>query len=130
MDILPIGGEYYAGRVRYLGGAALSSAPVVVLHSLSTRKYYHATVTVAPAGEVGHDATFPAAVTARMLPGVYALEVYADSNMTKLIAYDEYAARAERVAKTSSETDNTSAQPQPQINVEVEESESASESWS
>ena len=109
MDILPIVGEYYAGRVRYLGGAALQSAPVVVLHSKSTRKFYRATVEAAPTGSVGHDATFPATVTARMLPGVYALEVYADNAMTQLIAYDEFAVRAERVAKTTGETDNTSA---------------------
>ena len=107
MDILPIGGEYYAGRVRYLGGAALQSAPVVVLHSKSTREYFKAKVVAAPAGAVGHDATFLPAVTAVMKPGVYALEVYADNNMTQLIAYDEFAVRAERVAKTTTETDKT-----------------------
>ena len=90
-------------------GTPLDYAPYVTLHNLQTKKYYVADSVTPNEDEVSYDAAFSAAVTVRMTPGLYNLEIYTDSTMRTNIAYEEDWAHAIVVDPTPGQENDSSA---------------------
>lgn len=73
-------------------GTPMTSAPFVTLHSVEKGEYFVADVVQPNEDGATYDAAFTAAVTSRMSPVLYDLEVYADSSMATMLHYiSEYA---------------------------------------
>ena len=90
-----IGSDFDELRVRPKG-FTFSRAPYVVLFNKQKRMYYEADL-LQPNG-TAYDVTWTSEVTSEMIPGIYALEVYADDSKTKLLKYQEVYAQAITVA--------------------------------
>lgn len=86
-------GSDFAGLNFYnLDGTPMTSAPYVTLHSVATGEYFVADVVQLNEDGATYDAAFTSAVTSRMDPVLYNIEVYSDSTMASLLYYeDEYA---------------------------------------
>lgn len=88
-------------------GTAVEQAPYVTLHSKETGKYYVADSVTPNEDGVSYDAVFTAAVTARMTPRLYNLEVFTDSTMQTNTYYEEDYAIALVVSPTPGQTNNS-----------------------
>lgn len=82
---LIIGSKFEIEGIGYKDGSQFESAPYVVLHSQSTRKYFMERAEWDDDNDV-YKVTFPAATTNKMSEGSYDLEIYSDSERTNLIA--------------------------------------------
>ena len=82
---LIIGSKFEIDGIHYRDGSEFEDAPFVVLHSISTRKYFGVSATWDDDNDV-YKVTFPATMTNKMSEGSYDLEIYADSNRDNLIA--------------------------------------------
>lgn len=85
---LLIGADSMPITVFQQNGTAFTTPPCVVLHSTEMGKYYIADKVTGKNGGIWYDAVFSKSVTANMNPGVYALEIYNDNNMTAMLGYD------------------------------------------
>ena len=117
MENLYIGSDFSREIVNE-DGTAFEAAPYVVLHNLATRTF--AVADSVTDSSVGTDKTaytflFEQDTTSKMLPGVYVLEIYADSTMAVMLDCD-----------TQYRVVVSSASPH-QSNVNPDESESESE---
>ena len=104
VELIYIGAEYKRGLV-YDDGSTFSVKPAVTLYNVSYKKYYKAEVTLR-AGNTGCDFVFDAALTKTMIQGAYALEIYEDDTMTKMLKRVEYYAKAIEVTASQITNEN------------------------
>lgn len=107
-ELLFIGSDFAGLNFYNEDGTPMTEAPYVTLHNVEDGEYFVADVVQANEDGATYDAAFTAAVTSRMSPKLYNLEVFTDSTMTTMLRYIAEYAIGTIVSPTPGQVNNSS----------------------